>query len=60
MVWTPAKLSTAKAMYASGDYDVSSIVKFHARVCFVCCYVRACGRRVAAFGGGWSGGLLSV
>lgn len=27
MVWTPAKLSTAKAMYASGDYDVSGIAK---------------------------------
>ena len=27
MVCTPAKLSTAKAMYASGDYDVSSIAK---------------------------------
>ena len=26
-VWTPAKLSTAKAMHASGDYDVSSIAK---------------------------------
>jgi len=26
-VWTPAKLSTAKAMQASGDYDVSSIAK---------------------------------
>ena len=26
-VWTPAKLSTAKTMHASGDYDVSSIAK---------------------------------
>ena len=26
-VWTPAKLATAKAMHASGDYDVSSIAK---------------------------------
>jgi len=26
-VWTPAKLSTAKAMHASGDYDISSIAK---------------------------------
>jgi len=26
-VWTPAKLSTARSMYASGDYDVSSIAK---------------------------------
>ena len=26
-VWAPAKLSTAKAMHASGDYDVSSIAK---------------------------------
>ena len=26
-VWTLAKLSTAKAMHASGDYDVSSIAK---------------------------------
>ena len=26
-VWTPAKLSTARSMRASGDYDVSSIAK---------------------------------
>ena len=26
-MWTPAKLSTAKAMHASGEYDVNSIAK---------------------------------